>query len=146
MFAPHHNSYHKGGRCTFVNVGGTLCGCTVYQTESSQLQAVRVEPKRRYDKITPHILNALAEVFYEGSLIHPEDGDQWRTKGLPTSNYLNHLQAHLAAARSGDTSEDHLAHALWNMAALVHTVRATQEGSLPRHFNDLFPGYEVHPD
>lgn len=71
----------------------------------------------RYDLISPLALKALAETCAEGSVKY---GDANWLQGLPDSNLLNHVQNHLNSWQSGDTSEPHLAHAMWNLMALIH--------------------------
>lgn len=52
-------------------------------------------------------------------------------KGIPVTNQIEHLYTHLASFLQGDSTEDHLGHALWNLAAIIHY-------SETRH--DLFEG------
>ena len=71
----------------------------------------------RYDLISPVGLRRLAETYGEGSLKY---GDRNWEKGIPNSNLLNHLIAHIQQYMRGDTIEDHLAHAAWGLFALMH--------------------------
>lgn len=71
----------------------------------------------RYDLVSPIGLRRVAETCKEGSLKY----DDWNwLKGFPMSDVLNHCMRHIELWRSGDTSEDHLAHAAWNLFALMH--------------------------
>lgn len=71
----------------------------------------------RYDLISPIGLRRLAETYAEGAIKYSPHN--W-TKGFPMSEVLNHGQRHIELWRSGDTSEDHLAHAAWNLFTLMH--------------------------
>lgn len=71
----------------------------------------------RYDLISPVALRRLAEVYAEGAKKY---GDNNWLKGIPSSDLLNHMQRHIGLWQQGDKTEDHLAHALWNLVALIH--------------------------
>lgn len=71
----------------------------------------------RYDLITPIGLRRLAETYAEGAKKH---GDNNWLKGFPASDTLNHVLAHLNMWKTGDASEDHLAHAAWGLFAIMH--------------------------
>jgi hypothetical protein len=71
----------------------------------------------RYDLITPIGLRHLAETYAEG--FKKYGADNWK-KGIPNSNLLNHAIRHIELWREGDRSEDHLAHAAWNLFTLIH--------------------------
>ncbi len=71
----------------------------------------------RYDLLDPAALRRWAMTCGEGALKY---GDHNWEKGIPLSVLLNHLLAHLVSYMQGDRSEDHLGHALWNLAALIH--------------------------
>ena len=75
------------------------------------------EMDARFDLICPAGLLALAKTYAEGATKY---GDNNWLKGLPKSNLLNHALQHLNLYMSGDTSEDHLGHALWNIVAIIH--------------------------
>ena len=71
----------------------------------------------RFDLITPIGLRGVAEAYGEGAAKYPPGN--W-TKGIPESSLMQHAQAHLAAYMMGDTSEDHIGHAIWNLMTLAH--------------------------
>lgn len=71
----------------------------------------------RYDLITPIGLRRLAETYAEGSQKY---GDHNWQKGIPTSDLMNHAIRHIYIWLGGDRSEDHLAHAAWNLFAAMH--------------------------
>jgi hypothetical protein len=72
----------------------------------------------RFDLICPHALFRLARRYAEGSAKYGDDN--W-TKGIPIQNLLNHVLRHLNMFREGDLSDDHLAGAMWGIAAIMHT-------------------------
>jgi len=75
----------------------------------------------RFDLIPPHFLAALAATFAEGAAKYGEGN--WQ-KGIPNSNLFNHAMRHLVLYQAGDASEPHLAHAAWNiMAMMVNDMR-----------------------
>lgn len=41
-------------------------------------------------------------------------------KGIPASDLINHAIRHIYLWLGGDMSEDHLAHAAWNLLAVMH--------------------------
>ncbi len=41
-------------------------------------------------------------------------------KGIPASDLINHAIRHIYLWLGGDMSEDHLAHAVWNLLAVMH--------------------------
>lgn len=58
----------------------------------------------------------LAETFGEGYLKY--GADNWK-KGFQESILLNHALEHIRLHISGDKSEDHLTHAMWNLYTLT---------------------------
>lgn len=71
----------------------------------------------RFDLISPIALRRLARVYALGASRYGERN--WE-KGLPVSNLVNHAVRHIYLYLQGDGSEDHLAHAVWNLAAAMH--------------------------
>lgn len=71
----------------------------------------------RYDLITPVGLRRLAETYGEGAEKYTDNN--WQ-KGIPAKNLINHALAHITQWLAGDTSEDHLAHAVWNLFSIMH--------------------------
>lgn len=87
------------------------------------------EKNLRYDLISPHVLRSLAAVHDEGSKKY---GDDNYLNGIPSDNLYNHLLEHLQMWQEGDTSEDHLGHALWNLATLIHFTKTRPDLIKPR--------------
>jgi len=71
----------------------------------------------RYDLISPVGLRRIAETYAEGAKKY---GDNNWQKGMPASDTMNHAIRHLNLWLSGDKTEDHLAHAAWNLIAIMH--------------------------
>lgn len=83
----------------------------------------------RFDLITPIGIRRLAETYAEGAKKY---GDNNWQKGIPAGECINHALKHINQWLSGDTSEDHLAHAAWNLFAVMH-----YEEKLPSMLKDL---------
>lgn len=83
----------------------------------------------RYDLISHIGYRRLAETYAEGAAKYNDNN--WR-KGIPCSNLINHAIAHLNAYLAGDNSEDHLAHAAWNLFAIM------ENEELRPKMNDLY--------
>jgi len=73
--------------------------------------------RERYDLITPIGLRRLAETYAEGAARHGERN--WEL-GMPASALINHALRHINLWMNGDDSEDYLAHATWNLCALMY--------------------------
>ncbi len=90
-------------------------------TETKQFDTGAVRSKDaddvRFDLITPIGLRRLAATYQEGAVKY--GAHNWQ-KGIPASDLTNHALKHVNSWLSGDTSEDHLAHAVWNLMTLIH--------------------------
>ena len=73
--------------------------------------------KGRYDLIPPEMLRRLAGVYERGAANH---GDNNWVKGIPFSRLYNSALRHTNQAIAGMTDEDHLAQAIWNLAAIIY--------------------------
>lgn len=71
------------------------------------------------DKITPYLIR---KIFNDETVISDDP--------------LNHAVRHLYLWLQGDTSEDHLAHAAWNIFAIMHFEEARPELIAKPPFND----------
>jgi hypothetical protein len=78
----------------------------------------------RYDLITPIGLRRLAETCAEGAKKY---GDRNWQQGIPASVMLNHAIRHIYLWLAGDATEDHLAHAAWNILGVCHFEEALPE-------------------
>ena len=75
------------------------------------------EGKGRYDLITPYGLRRLAVVYERGAKKYADRN--WE-KGMPHCRYADSAMRHLQQWLQGDSDEDHLAHAAWNLFAIMH--------------------------
>lgn len=71
----------------------------------------------RFDLISPIALERIARTYAEGAKRYGEHN--W-LKGIPSSDLLNRALRHINLYLQGDKSEDHLAHAAWNIFAIMH--------------------------
>lgn len=78
--------------------------------------AVRGSGSLPFHLITPQGLLALAATFGEGAEKYSSYNN---LKGFPLSNLFDHAFLHLLQFWWGDTSEDHLSHALWNIHQML---------------------------
>lgn len=78
----------------------------------------------RFDLISHIGERRLAETYGEGSIKY---GDNNWLKGIPLSNLLNHAKDHINRYLSGNKSEDHLAHAAWNLFAAMHMEETNED-------------------
>lgn len=78
----------------------------------------------RFDLITPIGLRRLAETCAEGAKKY---GSHNWLRGIPASEMLNHAIRHIYLWLEGDASEDHLAHAAWNILGVAHFEEAMPE-------------------
>jgi hypothetical protein len=70
-----------------------------------------------YQLISPIGLRRLAETMKEG--FDKYGAYNWE-RGMPIGDILNHGLRHIFKYLEGDRSEDHLAHAAWNLFAAMH--------------------------
>ena len=94
--------------------------------------------KGRYDLISPIAIRRLAGVYERGAIKY--DARNWE-KGQPLSRYVDSALRHIFQYLEGSRDEDHVAQALWNLVAIIHTETMIERGKLPKELNDL-PNYE----
>ena len=99
--------------------------------------------KGRFDLIPDLPMVRLAGVYERGAKNH---GDRNWEAGLPFSRCLDSAIRHLIQYKMvrykpelGD--EDHLAHAVWNIFAIMHEEEMINRGALPEELDDL-PKYK----
>jgi len=78
----------------------------------------------RYDLLLPTVLKRDAMTLGEGSKKY---GDHNYWKGMNEKELLRHALAHIFQWMAGDRSEDHLAHARWNLAFIMHLEETRPE-------------------
>lgn len=82
----------------------------------------RAEGKGRFDLIPPSALKRIARVYERGA---KKNGENNWTLGIPFSSLIDSATRHLNEWRYNkltktEPQEDHLAHAAWNILALMH--------------------------
>lgn len=87
----------------------------------------------RYDLLPRVAMRRLAETCAEGAAKY---GDHNWLHGMPSGDMLNHALAHVFDYLDGDRSEDHLAHAIWNLCGVLHN----EERRPDMHAGLLGPG------
>lgn len=90
-----------------------------------------------YHLISPIGIRRVAETYAEGEKKY--GSFQWE-KGMPIGDILNHGLNHVFLYLNGDRSEDHLAHAAWNLMAAMH-----MEETHPNIEHNLRPGKDPTP-
>lgn len=80
--------------------------------------------EERWDLISPVGLRALARTYAEGA--KKFGANNWEN-GMPVTDLLNHGIAHIFTWLDGDRSEDHLAHAAWNILGAIHSLERWPE-------------------
>lgn len=73
----------------------------------------------RWDLMSPVGLKALARTYAEGAA--KRGAANWEN-GMPVTDLLNHAIGHIYDFLGGDRSEDHLAHAAWNVIGAIHSL------------------------
>ena len=86
--------------------------------------ATRTDIQERWSLLPMDSLRAAARVMARGAETHGDNN--WR-KGIPIDEVCDHAMNHIAKHLEGDRSEEHLAHALCNMAMAVHFHLKEQE-------------------
>lgn len=102
--------------CTIHSVSPVVQPDTITFATGAVRSADRA--KQRYDLISPIGLRRVAETCHEGATKYSPYN--WE-KGMGVSEMLNHAIPHIYAYLSGDRSEDHLAHAAWNLLGAMHS-------------------------
>ena len=94
----------------------------------------------QFSLICPLMLNDLAATCREGLVKY--GADNW-AKGMPINDTLNHAIRHINLFRGGDKGEDHLAHAIWNLMAVIHFSSNCNCHGVRRKFTQLDEFYAV---
>lgn len=90
--------------------------------------------KGRFDLLSPFALRRMALTAEEGTVKY-EDRN-WE-RGCPFSEFVNRVLIHLNDYMQGKRDEDHLAHAMWGIQAIIHL-----EETMP-WLNDM-PQYKIN--
>lgn len=94
--------------------------------------------KGRYDLISVFAMRELAQVLEYGAKHY---GSRNFEKGMNLSRILESALRHTFQVMEGDKTENHAAHALWNLMAFIHIREMIKRGLLPKELDDL-PNYE----
>lgn len=89
--------------------------------------------KGRYDLISPIALRRLALTLERGASHY---GDRNWEKGMPICRLLDSALRHLFQYLDGETDEDHLGHAMFNVMALCHMDELIQSGYMNADLDD----------
>lgn len=85
------------------------------------------KPELSYLLSIPKAVEALCKVFSQGAIKY--ERDNWQKGGKPNQEYLDSALRHLFAFTDDhwdtDTGCLHLAHAIWNLAALIELNTGT---------------------
>jgi hypothetical protein len=84
--------------------------------------------------IPPIAIRKMAARFEDGAKKYAKHN--WM-KGIPLSHYHDSANRHIMAWSEGDTTEDHMGAALWNLACAAWTEEAIRKGDLPNSLDDL---------
>lgn len=93
--------------------------------------------KGRYDLVSPYALKRLALVYERGARKYSERN--WEL-GAPFCRFLDSAMRHIQQYLMRQTDEDHLAHAAWNLFAVMHFEE------IGRLDLDDRPNYEPKPE
>lgn len=92
------------------------------------------EGKGRYDLLPFYALERLARHFENGA--NKYNANNWRL-GQPLSRYMDSGLRHSFGYLRGETDEDHLAAACWNLMCLMETQEMIEKGLLPKELGDI---------
>lgn len=97
----------------------------VRETMETGSQRDSREGKGRYDLLSPFALQRLAGVYERGAVKY--DARNWEL-GQAQMRYFDSAIRHLMNWYEGKEDEDHLAQAMWNVAAMVHQDELIRRG------------------
>ena len=100
----------------------------------SGAQRDRGNLKPRPDLISPHAQMREGMIFALGA--EKYDVRNWEL-GMPVSECLASAQRHIEQYKRGDTDEDHLAQARWNLGAILHYEEEILSGRMDPAIDDM---------
>ena len=92
------------------------------------------EGKGRFDLISPFAEDRIAKHYENGAQKYPENS--WHA-GMMLSRYMDSTKRHINRFLKGDTSEDHLAAAAWNLIAMIDHQEKVELGLMDSKYLDL---------
>lgn len=90
--------------------------------------------KGRYDLLPVRALRRLARHFEAGSKKY---GDRNWERGQPLARMMDSALRHAFTALAGETDEDHIIAAAWNLLCVADIQERIREGLLPESLDDL---------
>jgi hypothetical protein len=90
--------------------------------------------KGRYDLLPTRAIRRLAEHYENGAVKY---GDNNWLKGMPLKRMMDSAMRHLFKALEGQTDEDHLIAAAWNILGIIELQERIEENLLPKELDDL---------
>lgn len=97
--------------------------------------------KPRPDLISPHAQMREGMIMTLGA--EKYDPRNWE-QGMPISECLASAQRHIEQYKRGDTDEDHIAQARWNLGAVIHYEEEIKAGRMDPAIDDM-PHYVDQP-
>jgi len=94
------------------------------------------EGKGRFDLLWPFAIPELAVHMQKGAEVHAERN--WE-KGIPLSWFVDSALRHMFSYLRGETDENHLVAAAWNVCGALDTRARIVRGLLPAKLNDIPP-------
>lgn len=94
--------------------------------------------KGRFDLLQWMALPRVAVILEKGA--DKYEARNWE-KGMPISRFVDSAARHLGQYVAGETDEDHLGQAAWNLLSAIQTEEMIARGILPAELNDL-PTYD----
>lgn len=110
----------------------------------------RGDLKPRPDLISPHAQMREGMIMTLGGQKY--ELRNWE-KGMPISEFLASAQRHIEKCKLGETDEDHIAQARWNLGAAIHCEEEIKAGRMDPEFDDMpkyvqrtpMPPYPMYP-
>lgn len=99
------------------------------------------EGKGRFDLVPPEAIRALAIQMELGAKKYGERN--WELGQPIRRSFLDSGLRHLCQVLAGDTDEDHLRAALWNVACAYATRERVRAGKLPEELDDIPKGIKM---
>jgi hypothetical protein len=99
--------------------------------------------KGRYDLLPTRAIRRLAKHYENGAVKY---GDNNWLKGIPLKRMMDSAMRHIFKALEGQTDEDHLTAAAWNILGIIELQERIEEGLLPKELDDLPKLTENRPD
>jgi hypothetical protein len=90
--------------------------------------------KGRYDLLPTRAIRRLAEHYENGAVKY---GDNNWLKGIPLKRMMDSALRHIFKALEGQTDEDHLTAAAWNILGIIELQERIEAGMLSKELDNL---------